>query len=186
MGVQLLQLTFNCLMLLKRYWCDLLDSIAVSFKWVLWLLFRLFLWQQHSTPRSNGSLAKYSLQVDTRWGEAKAVVGTLGGVDVVLLARYSRKDPSTWQGLLFWQGHFFIAPSRHGTSHSVPPGEVNYRANIWALRWLSFQTWYWFGILCEFRELGVTHVLATTACGSLREAITPGLFLVHFFVTVGR
>ena len=28
------------------------------------------------------------------------------------------------------------------------------------------------------RELGVTHVLATTACGSLREAITPGLFLL--------
>jgi len=76
------------------------------------------------------------ITVDTRWGEAKVVVGTLGGVDVVLLAR-------------------------HGTSHSVPPGEVNYRANIWALR-----------------ELGVTHVLATTACGSLREAITPGLFLL--------
>ena len=77
-----------------------------------------------------------------------------------------------------WQGHFFIAPSRHGTSHSVPPGEVNYRANIWALRWISCETWYWFGNVREFRELGVTHVLATTACGSLREAITPGLFLL--------
>lgn len=76
------------------------------------------------------------VQVSTQWGEAKVVTGSLGGVDVVLLAR-------------------------HGTSHSVPPGEVNYRANIWALR-----------------ELGVTHVLATTACGSLREAITPGLFLL--------
>ena len=100
MGVQLLQLTINCLILLKRYRCDLLDLIALSFNWDLYLLFWLFLWQQHSTRRSNGSLAKFSLQVDTRWGEAKVVVGTLGGVDVVLLARYSRIDPCTWQGLL--------------------------------------------------------------------------------------
>eukprot|EP00088_Acartia_fossae_P020874 TRINITY_DN2238_c0_g1_i2.p1 TRINITY_DN2238_c0_g1~~TRINITY_DN2238_c0_g1_i2.p1 ORF type:complete len:287 (-),score=45.57 TRINITY_DN2238_c0_g1_i2:154-1014(-) len=62
--------------------------------------------------------------------------------------------------------------SRHGTGHSVPPAEINYRANIWALK-----------------ELGVTHVLAATACGSLKEEISPGSFvLVDSFIdrTQGR
>ncbi len=51
--------------------------------------------------------------------------------------------------------------ARHGPGHSIMPTLVNYRANIWALR-----------------ELGVTHVIATTACGSLREEIAPGHFVM--------
>ena len=46
---------------------------------------------------------------------------------------------------------------RHGTSHNINPTLVNYRANIWALK-----------------ELAVTHILAVTAVGSLREEIAPG------------
>ena len=61
---------------------------------------------------------------------------------------------------------------RHGEGHSVPPHRVNYRANIWALQ-----------------RLGVRHVLATGACGSLSEGIPPGtLALVDQFLdfTQGR
>jgi 5'-methylthioadenosine phosphorylase len=47
--------------------------------------------------------------------------------------------------------------SRHGKKHKIPPSNVNNRANIWALK-----------------KQGVTHILATTACGSLREDIMPG------------
>ncbi|MEN8115870.1 MAG: S-methyl-5'-thioadenosine phosphorylase [Bacteroidota bacterium] len=47
--------------------------------------------------------------------------------------------------------------SRHGRDHSIPPTKVNNRANIWAIR-----------------ELGCTHILVTTACGSLREEIGRG------------
>lgn len=47
--------------------------------------------------------------------------------------------------------------SRHGRDHTVPPTQVNYRANIWALK-----------------EAGCTHIIATTACGSLREEIGRG------------
>ena len=47
--------------------------------------------------------------------------------------------------------------SRHGKKHSIMPSNVNYRANIWALK-----------------EQGCTHIIATTACGSLREEIKPG------------
>lgn len=46
---------------------------------------------------------------------------------------------------------------RHGAHHHIPPSMVNARANIWALK-----------------HLGCTHVIATTACGSLREEIKPG------------
>ena len=47
--------------------------------------------------------------------------------------------------------------SRHGKKHTINPSNVNYRANILALK-----------------EQGCTHIIATTACGSLREEIKPG------------
>lgn len=47
--------------------------------------------------------------------------------------------------------------ARHGRKHDIIPRDVNYRANIWALK-----------------EEGCTHVVATNACGSLQEEITPG------------
>nr|XP_017499833.1 S-methyl-5'-thioadenosine phosphorylase isoform X1 [Manis javanica] len=46
---------------------------------------------------------------------------------------------------------------RHGRQHTIMPSKVNYQANIWALK-----------------EEGCTHVIVTTACGSLREEIQPG------------
>ena len=50
--------------------------------------------------------------------------------------------------------------SRHGKGHSINPTSVNYRANVWSLK-----------------EEGCTHILAATACGSLRERIEPGHFV---------
>jgi len=47
--------------------------------------------------------------------------------------------------------------SRHGRHHTITPTHVNNRANIHALK-----------------ELGCDHVIATTACGSLREEIGRG------------
>ncbi len=46
---------------------------------------------------------------------------------------------------------------RHGKDHSYPPSAVPYRANIFALK-----------------KLGVTHIIASGATGSLREEIRPG------------
>ena len=50
---------------------------------------------------------------------------------------------------------------RHGTRHQFSPTQVNNRANIHALK-----------------EAGVTHILATTACGSLRRKIDRGHFVI--------
>jgi 5'-methylthioadenosine phosphorylase len=56
--------------------------------------------------------------------------------------------------------------ARHGRDHSIYPTGVNYRANIYALK-----------------EFGCTHILATTAVGSLREEIRPGdLVLLDQFI----
>ena len=50
---------------------------------------------------------------------------------------------------------------RHGERHQFLPSEVNYRANIWALK-----------------ECGVRRVIAVSAAGSLREDFAPGHFAV--------
>jgi 5'-methylthioadenosine phosphorylase len=71
--------------------------------------------------------------------------GTISGTDVVLL-------------------------SRHGRAHTIPPSQVNNRANLDAIR-----------------QLGCTHILATTACGSLREEIGRGeLVLPDQFIDFTR
>jgi 5'-methylthioadenosine phosphorylase len=54
---------------------------------------------------------------------------------------------------------FFLA--RHGRQHQFLPHEVNYRANIYALK-----------------TLGVRQILSVSAVGSLREAIAPGHFAI--------
>ncbi len=62
---------------------------------------------------------------------------------------------------------------RHGESHQFLPSEVNYRANIWALK-----------------SVGVKRVISFSATGSLREEIKPGEFALpsqYFdFVKDGR
>lgn len=47
--------------------------------------------------------------------------------------------------------------ARHGLQHDLLPGEINYRANIWALK-----------------SIGVRTVIGVSAVGSLREEIRPG------------
>ena len=56
--------------------------------------------------------------------------------------------------------------ARHGREHTIPPAQVNYRANISALK-----------------KAGCTHIIATTAVGSLREEICRGdLIIIDQFI----
>lgn len=55
------------------------------------------------------------------------------------------------------EGVEVVILSRHGRDHSIPPTQVNNRANLWAIQ-----------------KLGCTHIIVTTACGSLREEIDRG------------
>jgi len=72
--------------------------------------------------------------VSTPFGDPSdaIVIGTLEGVRVAFVAR-------------------------HGRGHRIMPTEVNYRANVFALK-----------------SLGVEQVISISACGSLREHLHPG------------
>jgi 5'-methylthioadenosine phosphorylase len=50
---------------------------------------------------------------------------------------------------------------RHGRGHALPPAQINYRANLWAMK-----------------KLGVEQVIAPTASGSLQPHVKPGDFVV--------
>ncbi|GAB4481383.1 MAG: S-methyl-5'-thioadenosine phosphorylase [Anaerolineales bacterium] len=62
-------------------------------------------------------------------------------------------------GTLEGQRVAFLA--RHGLGHFITPSEVNYRANIYALK-----------------ELGATRIVSISACGSLREDYAPGHIVI--------
>ncbi len=51
--------------------------------------------------------------------------------------------------------------SRHGRGHKLLPSEINYRANIYALK-----------------KLGVTHIVSISAVGSLRDHLAPGSVVI--------
>ncbi len=51
--------------------------------------------------------------------------------------------------------------ARHGAQHTVPPHQVNYRANAWALQ-----------------HVGVEGVVAINAVGGIRQDMAPGAFMV--------
>jgi len=71
--------------------------------------------------------------VDTPWGEASApiVTGRLGKRQVLFLAR-------------------------HGNPHRIPPHQVNYRANLWALR-----------------DAGARSIIAVNAVGGIHPEMGP-------------
>lgn len=50
---------------------------------------------------------------------------------------------------------------RHGDHHQLPPHRVNYRANVWAMH-----------------KLGVRRMVGPCACGSLKQDIPPGTFVL--------
>ena len=77
-------------------------------------------------------------EVETPWGAPSDAIltGELEGVEMAFLPR-------------------------HGRGHTIPPGELNARANIAALK-----------------QLGCTDLLSISAVGSLQEALSPGTFVV--------
>jgi len=58
-------------------------------------------------------------------------------------------------------GKEIIFLPRHGRGHRLLPSEINYRANIWAMK-----------------SLGVTHLVSVSAVGSLKEEIAPGHIVI--------
>lgn len=53
-------------------------------------------------------------------------------------------------------GHTVVFLPRHGPGHTIPPHEINYQANLWALK-----------------EEGVSHVIAVAAVGGIAATLVP-------------
>ncbi len=112
----------------------------------------------------------------------RAIVGIIGGSGVYdlpgLVDRRVEKVDTPW-GEPSDALHFgrigatqAVFLPRHGRGHALTPSGINYRANIDALK-----------------RVGVTDIVSVSACGSFREDLHPGVFvLVDQFVdrTFGR
>lgn len=72
---------------------------------------------------------------------------------------YGQPSSPLVHGLLYGKPVVFLA--RHGSSHTIPPHMVNYRANLWALR-----------------HVGVQKVLAVAAVGGINPAIPPQRLII--------
>ncbi|WP_415315663.1 S-methyl-5'-thioadenosine phosphorylase [Candidatus Pelagibacter sp. Uisw_137] len=78
------------------------------------------------------------LKLETPWGEPS---------DKILKTKYNDKK-------------IFFLP-RHGRGHAISPSNINFRANIDALK-----------------QLGVTDIVSVSAVGSLKEDLPPGKFVI--------
>jgi 5'-methylthioadenosine phosphorylase len=87
-------------------------------------------------------------------GLGEALFGDVKGENRAVETPFGR--PSSVLRLVEWHGLRVALLARHGEGHVLNPSQVPYRANIYALK-----------------SLGVTHILASGAVGSLRERIKP-------------
>jgi 5'-methylthioadenosine phosphorylase len=108
----------------------------------------------------------------TRKGNAaQAAIGIIGGSglyamsgltatkEVCIKTPFGEPSDAIVLGTLEGKKVAFLA--RHGRGHRILPSEINYRANIYAMK-----------------MLGVERVISVSAVGSLKEDLRPGEFLV--------
>ena len=87
-------------------------------------------------------------------GLGETLFGVAGGRVYDIDTPFGR--PSDPIRVVKWHGADVALLARHGNGHVLSPSQVPYRANIYALK-----------------SVGVTHILASGAVGSLREHINP-------------
>ncbi len=87
------------------------------------------------------------------------IEGLEGGEWVRVGSPFGRPSDELLLGYL--GGHRVVFLPRHGRGHRLAPGDINGRANIDALK-----------------RAGVSDVISLSACGSLRETLAPGTFVI--------
>ncbi len=102
---------------------------------------------------------------------AKRVLGIIGGSGVYDIDGLEWSEWQTVRGpwgeasdqLLFgrYAGVDMVFLPRHGRGHVQTPSSINYRANIDAMK-----------------RAGVTDLISVSACGSLKEELPPGSFVI--------
>lgn len=108
--------------------------------------------------------------VPTQSGALRASVGVFGGTGFYsLLSGDVREEwietpygPTSDKVIIgTFAGRQVAFLPRHGREHAIPPHQINYRANVWAMK-----------------QLGVTDIIAPNACGSLQPHVKPGDFVI--------
>ena len=108
------------------------------------------------------------MKTDQGKPQVLGVIGGSGVYDIEGLTNTRWRKVSSPFGepsdeLLFGElnGHPMVFLPRHGRGHKIPPSEINFRANIDALK-----------------RAGATDVISVSAVGSLREHLRPGMFVI--------
>ena len=101
----------------------------------------------------------------------KRKLGIIGGSGLYIMEGFEKikwkKIKTTWGKpsdeilLITTQKEEVYFISRHGRGHKINPSNINYRANIDAMK-----------------QLGVTDIISVSAVGSLKENLSPGTFVV--------
>jgi 5'-methylthioadenosine phosphorylase len=104
-------------------------------------------------------------------GAAEATIGIIGGSGLYSMAGLQETreihvktpfgEPSDAIVVGTLEGKRVAFLARHGRGHRILPSEINFRANI-----------------CAMKQLGVQRVISVSAVGSLQEGLRPGEFLV--------
>ena len=108
----------------------------------------------------------------SRRGSAeKPTIGIIGGSGLYSMAGLSEirevrvktpfGDPSDAIVMGTLEGKRVAFLARHGRGHRILPSEINFRANI-----------------CAMKQLGVERIISASAVGSLQEDLRPGEFLI--------
>src|SRR5260221_4855341 len=115
--------------------------------------------------------AKKANKSKSRKSAAQAEIGIIGGSglysmsgltntrEIRVKSPFGDRSDAVVLGTLEGKRLAFLA--RHGRGHRILPGEINYRANI-----------------CAMKLLGVERIISVSAVGSLKEDLRPGEFLV--------
>jgi 5'-methylthioadenosine phosphorylase len=100
-----------------------------------------------------------------------SVIGVIGGSGIYEIDNLESKNwvsvstpfgsPSDQLLIGELNGIKIVFLPRHGRGHKIPPSEINYLANIFALK-----------------SVGVTEILSVSAVGSLHENLAPGTFVI--------
>ncbi len=99
------------------------------------------------------------------------IIGIIGGsgvydIDGLSNTRWEKfaspfGEPSDSMLMGDLDGQPLVFLPRHGRGHRIPPSDLNFRANIDALK-----------------RAGVTEIISISACGSLKEDLAPGTFVI--------
>jgi 5'-methylthioadenosine phosphorylase len=116
-------------------------------------------------------VAKKSKKSKSAKTESQASIGIIGGSGLYSMngltgirevrVKTPFGDPSDAIVLGMLEGKRVAFLARHGRGHRILPGEINYRANVYAMK-----------------LLGVERIISVSAVGSLQEDLRPGEFLV--------